>query len=145
VAEAAGGKRSRDAEWSPVKDLEIGPESELITPMSTQPTFDLPLKPSPVYGDDIIDEGGKTVVILFGDADSEETSAQRDLIVRAVNSYADMLSALKAAEPLLKKLCSVALNSAISEHMPFGLVDEVKEWLKTSTAEAAIRKAEGRQ
>jgi len=70
--------------------------------MSTQPTFDLPLKPSPVYGDDIIDESGKTVVILFGDADSEETAAQRDLIVRAVNSYADMLSALKAIDKQLE-------------------------------------------
>jgi hypothetical protein len=54
----------------------------------------------------------------------------------------DMLAALKAADPLLMKLCAVAMNEKVADYLPFALLDEVKGWLAHSATQKAIRKAE---
>lgn len=70
--------------------------------------------------------------------DADEIRANVALVKAAPRT----LAALKVAEPLLMKLCSVAMNPAIAEYLPFGLLDEVKDWLANSSAQAAIQKAE---
>ncbi|HEX3156759.1 MAG TPA: hypothetical protein VHV32_19175 [Candidatus Angelobacter sp.] len=64
------------------------------TPEATRAPFELPLQGGD-YGDDILDDAGQLVLNLYGDERAKETRAQRDYVVRAVNSYDDMLSALK--------------------------------------------------
>jgi len=54
----------------------------------------------------------------------------------------ELLEALKAAEPLLMTLCSVALKAEISGHLPFGLKEQVEEWLRGNIGGKAISKAE---
>jgi hypothetical protein len=66
------------------------------------------------------------------------SKANADLIAAAP----DMLAALKVDEPLLMKLATVAMNEKVAEFLPFGLLDEVKEWIKSSNGQAAITKAE---
>jgi hypothetical protein len=72
------------------------------TPEATRPTpFDLPLQRGD-YGDDILDNAGRLTVNLYGDGRDPKTDAQRDYVLRAVNSYDDMLSALKAMTAIVK-------------------------------------------
>jgi hypothetical protein len=74
------------------------------TPEATRPVpFEMPLQRGD-YGDDICDDRGKLVANLYGDERDPKTVAQRDYVVRAVNSYDDMLAALKAAQEELRLL-----------------------------------------
>lgn len=57
--------------------------------------FEMPLHPGD-WGDDILDGNEDQVVTLYGDERLPETLAQRDYLIRAVNSFGDMLAALKA-------------------------------------------------
>ena len=108
MAEAAGDKRSRDAEWSPVQDLEIGPESELITPMSTQanpstpeatrPKFQLTAEETHTNAIDILLHG-REIGSLIND-DGNVTDEMRELAALFV-AAPDMLAALKGITELL--------------------------------------------
>lgn len=60
--------------------------------------------------------------------------------LRKINGQ--MLSALKADSALLMKLAPLVFKAEIAEHLPFGLKEEVEEWLKQSQSQAAISKAE---
>ena len=67
-----------------------------------------------------------------------ETLANARLIIAAP----ELLEALKIAEPLLTTLCSVALKAEVTDHLPFGLKDQVEEWLRGNIDGKAISKAE---
>lgn len=86
-------------------------------------------------------EGFRCVIATIHDADTPEGEANARLIIAS----RDMLAALKVDEPLLMKLATVAMNEKVAEFLPFGLLDEVKEWIKQSNGQAAIAKAEGGQ
>jgi len=93
--------------------------------MSTQKADTVPSKETkfialPVragdYGDDIVDSRDNPLATLYGDEREPETAAQRDYIVRAVNSFDDMLAALKDAELHIAELREAWQRGAISEH-----------------------------
>jgi hypothetical protein len=67
-----------------------------------------------------------------------------DEVERLTRERDDLLAALKRTERLCQQLCMVAMNSRVHDHLPFGVLDDVKDWLSRSDAYAAIAKAEGR-
>lgn len=101
---------------------------------TTRPApFDLPLMGD--YGDGIIDRQGALMITLAGDSDDPKTVAQRDYVVRAVNSYEDMLAALKAVFAQMREQFVPASNVLPED------CEDVEYCTTYRMVESAIKKA----
>lgn len=87
-------------------------------------------------GDFAIFGGDKLLAVTTSDTPEDEANA------KFFAASKEMLSALKADNALLMKLAPLVFKAEIAEHLPFGLKEEVENWLKQSAAQAAISKAE---
>lgn len=53
-----------------------------------------------------------------------------------------LLPELKVAEPMLVQLATVVVKPQVKDHVPFGLMERVTDWLLTSEAQEVIRETE---
>ena len=44
----------------------------------------------------------------------------------------ELVKELEAAQALCQELCTVALNPAVAQHLPYGCEERVQTWLRTS-------------
>lgn len=73
---------------------------------------------------------------------TEEPIKEVVIALKRLEAFDDMLAALKAQEPLMTTLCSLALKPEIDDYLPSGLKEQVKAWLRENRDGKAISKAE---
>ena len=107
--------------------------------LTTRPTpFELPLQSSD-YIDDIRDNDGKLAIQLYGSLSDPKIIARRDYVIRAVNSFDDMLA---AHEQIIALASGWDENGAIGPKEPLSWESVAR--LAMDIAQAAKAQAEGR-
>ena len=91
------------------------------------------------YRGDSVD--GLVIDCEMSGENKEQDQANAHLIAAAP----EMKAELQITDPLCLALATVAMRAEVKPYLPYGLLEQVREWLATSRGQAVLAKSEGRE